>query len=304
MHHFSIKLCAVLAAMLMLTAMLAGCAQAPDTDPSDTSYSESTEQKYTEREDIETMLFVCLKPFEIPEDTISYRNAFEADFLMLLVIDARDRTTRALQLNPDTLVSFTELGSTESVMLPLGQVFTYGSGGSDSFLSGKKAVSKLLGNVTIDHYLSFTADSIAVLTDMLGGLTVASDDAREQSTTLSGEDTVAFFTDRAQTDLSNEVHMRRQRQYMTVMFPAFIQNARQEDFLTQLMLRLGEGMATDLTVSQMVQMLELLDTYTIDDDILTVSGKGEQVDGQFRFYMDEDELEQTVRDLLLELSAA
>lgn len=300
---WSIGLLAVLALVI-----LAGCTRSrgasmpPSTQESSIAVTE-TELQPQPKEGIQTLLVVCLDSFEVPQGSGFYRNGNKADLIMVMILDEQSGKTTALQLNPDTLVPFTAPSMMEPIEIPLGLVYSYGSGGSDSCLSGSKAVSKLLGGVSIDHYMSFTADSIAIVNDMLGGVTVtvAEDFPEEypelvkgESVTLQRENAVAFFRFRDDEDIANEAHMERQRQYMTGMYVPFMKNAQQEDFLTKLTLQLGDGLSTDLTLSQMMQMLQALSTYELNQNVVTLPGKAEEADGEFRFRVDAEALEQTV----------
>ena len=294
--------------MLLVLALLSGCtrtaeAAAPSVQEESTAPAEPERQP---KEGIQTLLVICLDSFEVPRDSGAYRNGSKADLIMVMVIDEGRGKTTALQLNPDTMVSFTVPGTSDPVDMPLGLVYSYGSGGSDSCLSGSKAVSRLLGGAAIDHYITFTADSIAIVNDMVGDVTVTvTEDFPEEypqftvgeNITLLGEDSAAFFRFRADEDITNEAHMERQRQYMSGMFAPFMEKASQEDFLTQLTLQLGDALATDLTLSQMAQMLETLGAYELDETILTLQGTAEKADDQYRFYVNAESLERTVNDL-------
>lgn len=91
--------------------------------------------------------------------------------------------------------------------------------------------------------------------------------------------------------------MERQRQYMAGLYSPFMENAQDENFLTKLTIQLGDRLSTDLTLSQMLQMLQSLGTYTLDETIVTLQGKASKIDGEFRFYVDGDSLDQTVESL-------
>ena len=118
-----------------------------------------------------------------------------------------------------------------------------------------------------------------------------------ENVTLSGESAAAFFRFRADDDVDNEAHMERQRGYMAGLYSPFLKNAGQENFLTKLTLQLGERFTTDLTLSQMMQMLQSLETYPLDETIVTLRGTAETSDGQFRFHADTDWLEQLTEQL-------
>lgn len=184
--------------------------------------------------------------------------------------------------------------------------FSYGSGGSDSCLNQSKAVSNLLAGIPVDHYMVFTMDSIAVVNDMLGGVTVAIEEdfqsehpelSKGENLVLMGETAIEFFRYRSEEDVANEVHMERQRRYMAGLYRPFMGNAQNEDFLARLTIQLGDGLSTDLTLSQMVQMLALLESYKLDETILTLSGNASKVDGDFQFHVDKDSLDKMLESL-------
>lgn len=291
-------------------ALLSGCAQAPKvTVPSVQEESiAAAEPSQQPKESIQTILMIYLDQFDVPQDSGAYRNGNKADLLMLMIMNEERGKLTALQLNPDTIVSFSAQGMSETIDIPLGMVYSYGSGGSDSCLNERKAVSNLLGGISIDHYMTFTVDSIPIVNDMVGGVTVTvtedfSDEYPElvkgESLKLLGENAAAFFRFRNDEDITNEGHMERQRQYITGLYTPFMENAKQEDFLTRLTVRLGDAFATDLTLSQMMQMFQSLGMYELDETFVTIQGKADKVNGEIQFYVDEDSLNKTVKELFL-----
>lgn len=288
--------------LLLLPALLSGCARSPEPVAQNPTTAATVPERQP-KEGIQTILVVSLNASDTPQDSEAYRNGNQADLILALVIDEGHGKATALQLNPDTVVSFTPPGTSQPVETTLGLVYSYGSGGSDSCLSGSKAVSGLLGGARIDHYMTFTSDSIGIVSDMIGGVPVASEtaeDTEEEWGTLLGEDAVEFFCFRNKDDTANEEHMARQRQYMAGMYAPFLECAQQEDFLTKLTLQLGERFSTDLTLSQMVQMMQILETCPLEETVLTVPGTAECVDGQPRFHPDAEYLAQTIDPLFFQ----
>lgn len=301
------RIAAQLTAALITAAMLTGCDKTSQAAPTtETNTVESSAPSRQLREGVETMLFVFLDERNDAADSGSFRNPSQANLMMLMVVDTQRQKTTALQLNPDTWISFTPPGSSEKLEIPLGMVYSYGSGGSDSCLSGMKAVSELLGGVPIDHYMTFTDDAIAVVNDMVGGVTVTVTEpfpeeypnlVQGETVTLMGQDAVAYFRYRESGDIENEAHMDRQRQYMVGLFPAFMENAAQEDFLTKVTLQAGEGLSTDLTLSQMVETLELLGKYELEKTVITIPGKAEKVEELYGFRVDKDKMDKVLEEL-------
>lgn len=284
---------AVLCCLLLLLA-LPGCSQAEE--PAETTAPKSAAmQPIQQREGIQTILVSVLDQYDVSSETGSFRNGLRADLLMLMVVDNLQGETTVLQLNPDTVVSFAAPGSSETIQIPIGLTYSYGSGGSDSFLSASKAISNLFGGIKLDHYMIFTMDAIAAVNDMLGGVAVEG----EESKPLTGQEAAEYLRRRDAEDVDNSDHMNRQRQYMQGLYGPFMTNAQNDDFLAQLTLKMGDGMSTDLTLSQMVQMMDLLGSYELKDSVVTLTGEASVENGEYRFYTDEAALKQTMEALFL-----
>ena len=293
------KITLLLAATVLLLA-LAGCGKTAEKAET-TAQTEKmiAEVPLQAKEGIETVLILYLENYDTAGDVSAFRNANRADFAMLMVIDNSLEKITSLQLNPDTIVPFTIPGTSEPVDMPLGEVYSYGSGGSDSCLNVTKAASKLLKGIKIDHYLTFTMDSIEIVNDMIGGV-VPGGSTDQELAALTGAEAVVYFTQRDPEDIDNEIHMSQQRLYMEGLYEPFMRSAQNEDFLTSLSLRLGERMATGLPLSQLIQMFERMAVYSMDEEILTLPGSATVESGQISFFPDEAALDRTVEALFLE----
>ena len=95
---------------------IAGCAR--KNGQGGLQSTESLPAEKSVREGIRTVLAVSLKAFE-PNESGGFRNESQADMLMLMVIDEGRRQTTAVQINPDTMVSFSPSGTTEARQIPL-----------------------------------------------------------------------------------------------------------------------------------------------------------------------------------------
>lgn len=287
------KLCLVLAIMI-LWAVMPGCGKSAESPKQETE-PVVTETARQWKENLQTILVMVTDEYDHSNTSGSYRNGSRVDFLLLLVVDETAEKVNTLQLNPDAVIPFSIPGQNKEVNIPLGQIYSYGSGGSDSYLNICKAVSNVIDGVPVNHYLSFTMDAIGIVSNALEGVSLA-DSA--DTVTLQGEDAVTFFRTREADDISNEVHMKHQRQFMLGMYYPFMSSAQEDDFLTTLTLQLGERMATDMTLSQMLPMFETLAAYEMEEEVLTISGEAEFADREHWFYMDEDSLE-SVLDVLI-----
>lgn len=269
-----------IAAALLPAAMLLsfpGCAgkQAAEAAPSvaETTTAPSAAQT---QPGVQTVLLMSLADYPVPENAKTLRNDKQADFILLMTIDADAKTTTAVQISPELPVSFRYPGAEAAETLRLGEVYTYGSGGSDSNLNILTAVSGLMDSVKIDHYMTFAADSVSILADMLGGVTVSVTDSFPEaypelaaggSVRLDGKTADVFFNYLAPEDSDQTAHMGRQQAFLRSVYGEFSARAGQDEFVTQLSMKLGKKMNTDLTLSQMLRMLETLQEYQLDDAI-------------------------------------
>ncbi|MDY4754605.1 MAG: LCP family protein [Candidatus Faecousia sp.] len=262
------------------------------------------------RKNLETILVMGLDKNERSEMLEGYVNKTQSDFLLLLVIDQENRSINSLQINRDTMTEITRLGvfggATGKYTAQIALAHAYGSGGSDSALNAVKAVSNFLGGVKIDHYMTFTMDSVALVNDMVGGVTVFIEDdfsemdpslVQGQEITLKGEQALHFVRGRTNVaDGTNLNRMARQRQYMMGLYEKIMAAAAQDEaFPEKLVKKLADAFDTDLSVYQLDSLFDTLLECKMGE-ILTI--EGENVRGEFmEFYADPDSVAQAVQTL-------
>ena len=296
--------------VLMISVCFSGCgdtASAEITQPAPTVASmEATSPK----KNLETILVMGLDKNERSEMLEGYVNKTQSDFLLLLVIDQENRSINSLQINRDTMTEITRLGvfggATGKYTAQIALAHAYGSGGSDSALNAVKAVSNFLGGVKIDHYMTFTMDSVALVNDMVGGVTVFIEDdfsemdpslVQGQEITLKGEQALHFVRGRTNVaDGTNLNRMARQRQYMMGLYEKIMAAAAQDEaFPEKLVKKLADAFDTDLSVYQLDSLFDTLLECKMGE-ILTI--EGENVRGEFmEFYADPDSVAQAVQTL-------
>lgn len=299
-----------LSAVLLVTS-LTGCGGSKKTEkaaaePTLPAATEEILSARSVREGIQTVMAVSLSDRDLADSAGGFRNANQADMLMLLIIDESRGRTTALQVNPDTVVPFTAPGTSDAVEIPLGEIYSYGSGGSDSCLNLQKAVSKLLGGIKIDHYMIFAQGALGIANDTLGGLEVDvpadlaeayPEFTQEEPVRLAGEQANVFFSFRAVDDVTNQFHMARQQQFIAALYGPFTKSMQQDDFLTKLTMKLGDRLDTDLALSQMVQLMEVMESCQLDETIETLPGEAKQEDGQYRYRVNADGVNRLVERL-------
>lgn len=285
-------------------------ADAPVDDREITYYNGTA---YARREDLETVLLLGVDKFE-GETPEGYLNNQQADFLLLLVMDKQHETCTPIQLNRDTMTQIRILGVTgEPAGTTTGQLalaHTYGSGEEDSCENTVLAVENLLYGMEIDHYVSLTMDGVALLNDLVGGVTVevlddfsGIDDSLVQgeTVTLQGQQALTYVRSRGGLeDSSNLRRMERQRQYLAALQQQLKAAVQQEDgFTLDALLQLNEYMVSDCTVNQLSDLGDSLATYQVSD-ILTTPGDAQEGEEFMEFTVDEDALQQLVMDVFYE----
>ena len=268
---------------------------------------------YAKKEDLETVLLLGVDKFE-GETPEGYLNNQQADFLLLLVMDKENETCTPIQLNRDTMTQIQILGVTgEPAGTFTGQLalaHTYGSGEEDSCENTVLAVSNLLYGMEIDHYVSLTMDGVALLNDLVGGVTVevlddfsGIDDSLVQgeTVTLQGQQALTYVRSRGGMEDSSNLHrMERQRQYLAALQQQLKAAVQQEDgFTLDALLQLNEYMVSDCTVNQLSDLGNSLAAYQVSD-ILTTPGDAQEGEEFMEFTVDEAALQQLVMDVFYE----
>lgn len=188
---------------------------------------------YRQRKGLVTILLMGVDKRSTAPAKNSKRNGGQADFLRLLVLDAKQQRIHQLAIDRDTMTPITILGvlgnrtgtRTERISLAHG----FGDGKEESCELTVEAVSNLLYNTPIDFYVAMDMDGISELNDWLGGVTVtleddfsAIDPAMEKgaTVTLQGKQAEVFVRERMSVGVgTNEARMIRQQ--------VFLEKARQ-----------------------------------------------------------------------------
>lgn len=184
---------------------------------------------YRLRQHLTTILLIGVDKVSDADTKNTYRNGGQADFLRLLVIDAKEKQIQQIPIDRDTMTPITILGAlgnrtgmrTERIGLSHG----FGKGKDDSCQLTAEAVSNLLYGVPIDFYIALNLDGISELNDLLGGITVTLEDdfsdldptmTKGSTLTLKGDQAEFFVRNRMSVGVgTNESRMMRQQIYLS-----------------------------------------------------------------------------------------
>lgn len=310
--------------MFFILIFMAGCGKAekPDNLQTETTAGETIpveavfweEKYYIPRKNLQTILLMGLDKFEYSESSLAYTNKMQSDFLMLLVINNEAKTIQGLHLNRDTMTQIRRIGfggsEAGTFVGQLALAHTFGSGGSDSCLNAVRAVSNLLNGVPVDHYMTLTMDAVSVINDAVGGveLTLREDMTAlnplwEKGTeiTLLGEDSLKFVRARMQVgDGLNASRMKRQEQYLNAFYGKLMEKNREDDdFLRKVLLKVNDAFQSDLTVTQLDKLGQLLAECELEP-FQSIAGKTVEGEEFYEFHVDEEDLQRRVLSLFYE----
>ena len=272
-------------------------------------------QDYVLRDDVEAFLVLGLDKFEGTAPTESYNNDKQADFLMLFVFDNDAQTCSAIHVNRDTMANVAVLGvggeKIDTVTKQIALAHTYGNGQKISCRNTKDAVEDLLLGIHINHYVSFTMDSVAAMNDFVGGVPVTlTEDLQEidssfvkgETVTLMGEQALRFVRTRyGLEDSSNATRMKRQQQYISALHDKTLACMETDnEFIVKLADKMDEYVVYDSSDQRMQKYAEKIEAYQF---LGTREIEGESKVGEefMEFYPNQDNLYKTVIDLFYKL---
>jgi LCP family protein required for cell wall assembly len=268
--------------------------------------------EYVLNEDVDTFLVMGLDKFEGDIKSDAYTNDRQADFLMLFVFDNASKKCTALHINRDTMADVNKLDVTGfkvvgTINQQIALAHIYGDGDKTSCRNTADAVSKLLKNVKIDHYISVTMDTVPVFNDLVGGVEVTVtedfsglDDTlvKGEKVTLMGEHALNYVrTRKGLEDSSNSTRMERQKQYLEALYNKTMQCIESDDeFVVNASLAISDYIVSDRSVTQLQEIMEKASSYEFAG-IMSLEGESRMGEKFIEFYPDEEFLIKTVVDL-------
>lgn len=267
--------------------------------------------EYELKEGIRTLLVLGLDKFDEVEAVDGYTNNKQADFVMLLVIDDNAKTVTALHINRDTMADIPVLGIAGEkigmVNKQLALAHTYGNGREVSCRNTADAVSSMLYNITVNHYVSVTMDSVPVYNDLVGGVEVTVLDdftgiddelVKGETVTLKGEKALTYIRSRkGLDDSSNSTRMVRQRQYLDALYKKSIEcKNSDENFVLTAVLQMADFMVSDCSSNQLTELAQTIIDYEFTE-IRTIEGDNVVGEVHMEFFPDVDSLKKNVVEL-------
>lgn len=259
------------------------------------------------------ILVVGVDKEDIAAQTV-YRAGGQADFLMILSIDRRQRTITPIHIDRDTITDvrvyspFGHSAGVNRMQICLSHAFS--SSNEQNSKNTIWAVERLMQGIRMDQYMIMDMTGIAMLNDALGGVTVTLEDdfshldpamVKGAEITLKGKQAEYFVRSRQEVgDHSNRQRMDRQRAFLEGLFDLFRQKTQENpNFVLDLFDHLGDHLYTSLDAEWISSQTYALEHYAQKPivDLKGIHAIGE--DGYKEFRADETELKRTIRDVFL-----
>ena len=269
-------------------------------------------EPYVAKENIETVLFIGADASEDRDEAdIEAGNKIynQSDVIMLIVIDHDTESYSVIQFNRDTMAEIIIAQNQDGDITKDAQLalsFAYGTDMNDCSELTVTAISKLLHDTKIDHYVTITMDAIPILNDQVGGVTVTipedmtMDDpamAEGATITLTGEQADIFIRARMELDDPTNINrMSRQRTYIDAWSDIAISKMNaDDDFAIDLILTLSNYLWSDMDASKLSSLADTLAGYT-NEGIITINGESVEGEKYMEFYIDEADLLNVIKE--------
>ena len=200
--------------------------------------------------------------------TSRYRNGGQADFLLLLAVDATHRQIHQLQIERDTMTDVTVLSvygqESGTRVMQICLAHSYGANQEDNAQYTLRAVRKLMDGIEIDGYYMVNYGAVSVLNDELGGVSVTVPDdmtsvnplwTEGSTVTLAGKEAETFVRTRQTVGQgTNRERMGRQKEFMERALEKLRQGMKKDaSFGLRVLAALRKDAATDLTDQQLAE---------------------------------------------------
>ncbi|MDY5577754.1 MAG: LCP family protein [Lachnospiraceae bacterium] len=238
--------------------------------------------------------------------------AGQADCIMVLSVNRKDKTARILQISRDSMtdIDLYDINGNyfTSVRAQIATQYAYGNGKDTSCWAMKKTVSRLLYDLPLEGCMSLNIDGIHAINDAVGGVTLtvpedytSIDPAFIKGTqiTLNGEQAERYVRYRdIEEEESNNDRMRRQVQYIPALIAEVKEKAgKSGDYYETYQSVLAPYLVTDLNANQINRLTE----YSLSGEVFYVPGEIEASGEHEEFLVDEEKLKEMILKMFYKL---
>lgn len=281
-----------------------------------TNYEESRaiyigDTRYLPDPDIFTFLLVGVDKLGAVEESNSYNNNEQADFIALIAYDKNKNTCKILHINRDTMADVPVLGiagkKAGTAFEQIALAHTYGDGTKVSARNTVSAIETLLGGITINNYAVMKMDAVKIINDEVGGVPVeitedltAIDPSFVKGATVNLLGDTALQYIRRRTDVSdgtNLSRMTRQQAYILSFYNQLKSKLGSNNrFISDTFFEANDYIVTDCDFARLNELQEYISNFP-DATIYEIPGDAKMGDEYVEYYVDEDKLKQLCVDL-------
>ena len=319
-----ITVCAFAGAVFAVTKMISK----PKDDTETTTYSKQNNnastlyfngKNYKIRDNMEVILIMGIDDREdIGSSQFAIHNS-QADVLYVYAVDHKNKTFQAIQINRETMTgiqTYNNDGTKDTIAeAQICLAHSFGKTEQGRCLNTVDAVSGLLFNMPVDHYISLNMAAISILNEQVGGVTVtvpagleSADPAFKEGAKvkLQGKQAELFVRSRMSLENdTNEFRMERQQMFLNAwMEQANHKMDTDSGFALGLVLSLSDYMTSDMSANALSDLANQLKEYKNLGTVKTVGEtllENEAKISAFReYYVDSDDLERKVIELFYE----
>ena len=276
-----ITVCAFAGAVFAVTKMISK----PKDDTETTTYSKQNNnastlyfdgKNYKIRDNMEVILIMGIDDREdIGSSQFAIHNS-QADVLYVYAVDHKNKTYQAIQLNRETMTgiqTYNADGTKDTIAeAQICLAHSFGKTEQGRCLNTVDAVSGLLFNMPIDHYISLNMAAISILNEQVGGVTVtvpagleSADPAFKEGAKvkLQGKQAELFVRSRMSLENdTNEFRMERQQMFLNAwMEQANHKMDTDSGFALGLVLSLSDYMTSDMSANALSDLANQLKEY-------------------------------------------
>lgn len=262
-----------------------------------------------------TNLLLIGVDWEESENTVSRRYAGQADFLLLVTFDKKNKIVSILQIDRDTMTDvrvygpFGDYTGVRETQICLSHA--YGATTEENCENTVWAVSRLLGGIPIDGYITLDMSGITALNDALGGVTVTLEEdfsaldpemTKGATLTLRGMQAEIFVRSRMDVgDGTNVSRMQRQHTFIQSAEELLVQRMNEDmNYAGTLYDTLAGHMTTNIERGWLINKAYECRDYRRPETKMLAGGHCIGTDGFMEFHADEDALNALLTEMCFE----
>lgn len=233
----------------------------------------------------------------------------QSDTVMVVALNTDTGEARGIIIPRDSMVAVDTYSNgsfagqvTEQLCLQ----FAYGTDGDNSSALTAAAASRVLDNIPVDYYYTLNIEGVAPINDSIGGVTLVPTQTVPGTSVVEGQETTLFGTTaekyvqwRDTTNLTSSLdRTARQVSYVQAFASKVLSSAKSNPaMLISLYQAMGDYTWTNLGLDEFSYLATtMLEHGLTSFDVVTLQGTMQQGDTFAEFYLDRDNVKQTVVD--------